>query len=84
MHLPFSRSLKDKRQVIRSLKDRLRGRHNISLAEVDGQDLWQRAVLGIVAVASSRPPLEGMFQAILAEVEAQIPGEITQREIDYI
>lgn len=82
--MPCSRSLKDKRKVIKSLKDRLRGRHNISLAEVDGQDLWQRAVLGISAVASARPPLEAMFEAILAEVEAQIPGEITESEIEYI
>ena len=84
IHLPFSQSLKDKRKVIKSLKDRLRGRHNISLAEVDGQDLWQRAVLGIAAVADRRPPLEGLFQAILTEVESQIPGEIVDRDIQYL
>ena len=82
--MPWSRSLKDKRRVVKSLKDRLRGRHNISLAEVDGQDLWQRAVLGIAAVGSARPPLEAMFAAILAEVEAQIPGEITEHETEYL
>ena len=50
IHLPYSRSLKDKRKVVKSLKDRLRARHNISVAEVDSQDLWQRAVLGIAAI----------------------------------
>jgi len=84
IHLPFSRSLKEKRRVIKSLKDRLRGRHNISLAEVDGQDLWQRAVLGIAAVGDGRPPLEGLFARILAEIEAQIPGEVTERTIDFV
>ena len=83
IHLPFSRSLKDKRRVVKSLKDRLRGRHNISLMEVDGQDLWQRTVLGIAAVSDGRTPLEGLFEAILTEVEAQIPGEIINREIQY-
>ena len=83
IHLPFSRSLKDKRRVVKSLKDRLRGRHNISLMEVDGQDLWQRTVLGIAAVGDGRTPLEGLFEAILAEVEAQIPGEVINREIQY-
>jgi len=84
LHLPFSQSLKDKRKVIKSLKDRLRGRHNISLMEVDAQDLWQRAVLGIAAVGDGRPPLEGLFARILAEVESQIPGEVVSHETDYL
>lgn len=84
IHLPYSQSLKDKRKVIKGLKDRLRGRHNISLAEVDGQDLWQRSVLGIAAVASAKPPLEGLFAAILAEVESHIPGEISGHQIQYV
>lgn len=84
MHLPYSQSLKDKRRVLKSLKDRLRARHNISIAEVDGQDVWQHTVLGIVSVADSRPPLERMFEAILAEIESQTPGEITRREIEYL
>ena len=83
IHLPLSRSLKDKRQVLKSLKDRLR-RHNVSVAEVDGQEVWQRAVLGIAAVAGSRPPLERLFESILAEVESSIPGDILQHEIDYV
>jgi len=84
IHLPFCQSLKDKRRVLQSLITRLRGRHNISFAEVDSQDLWQRAVLGITAVASARGPIEKMFASILAEIEAQIPGEITAREIEYL
>ena len=84
MHLPCSRSLKDKRRVLKSLKDRLRGRHNVSIAEVDGQDVCQHAVLGIVSVADSRIHLERMFEAILAEIESQIPGEITRREIEFL
>lgn len=84
IHLPFSQSLKDKRRVLKSLKDRLRGRHNISLAEVDGQDLWQRSVLCIAAVSDKRPPLESLFHVILSEVEARIPGEIIGQDIQYL
>jgi len=47
-----SQSLKDKRQVLHSLKDRLREKFNLSVAEVDGQDLWQKAVLGMACVAN--------------------------------
>ena len=46
-----SQSLKDKRQVLHSLKDRLRGKFNVSVAEVDGQDLWQKAVLNPMIIA---------------------------------
>ncbi len=84
IHLPYCHSLKEKRRVLQSLMTRLRGRHNISFAEVDSQDLWQRAVLGITAVASARRPIEGMFEAILGEIESRIPGEITAREIEFI
>ena len=83
IHLPLARSLKDKRQVLKSLKDRLR-RHNLSIAEVDGQDVWQRTVLGIAAVADSRAPLERLFEQITSEIESSIPGEILQREVDYV
>jgi len=52
MHLPYSQSLKDKRMVLRRVKDRLQ-KFNVAVAEVDHQDLWQRATLGIVAGLTS-------------------------------
>jgi len=52
LFIPESQSLKDKRQVLLSLKIRLREKFNLSVAEVDGQDLWQKAVLGLACVAN--------------------------------
>jgi uncharacterized protein YlxP (DUF503 family) len=52
LFIPGSQSLKDKRHVLLSLKDRLREKFNLSVAEVDGQDLWQKAVLGFACVAN--------------------------------
>jgi uncharacterized protein len=69
IHLSESRSLKDKRQVMRSLKDRLRHRFNVSVAELDGQDTWQRAVVGIVAISADGAYLEKALQAVLEESE---------------
>jgi len=69
IHLPESRSLKDKRQVLRSLKDRLRHRFNVSVAELDGQDTWQSAVVGIVAISADAAYLEGALRAALDESE---------------
>ena len=57
LELPFSSSLKDKRQTLRSLKDRLR-RKNISVVESDHQDLWQRATMEIALAAVSRGAAE--------------------------
>jgi uncharacterized protein YlxP (DUF503 family) len=52
LYFPDSQSLKAKRQVLLSLKDRLRDKFNVSVAEVGEQDLWQKAVLGIACVAN--------------------------------
>jgi uncharacterized protein YlxP (DUF503 family) len=57
LELPFSSSLKDKRQTLRSLKDRLR-RKNVSVVESDHQDLWQRATMEIALAAASRGAAE--------------------------
>ena len=54
LSLPQARSLKDKRQVIKSMKDRARQRINVSVAEVDHQDFWQSAALAFVTVAAER------------------------------
>ena len=57
LELPFSSSLKDKRQTLRSLKDRLR-RKNVSVVEADNQDLWQRATVEFALAAVDRPAAE--------------------------
>lgn len=51
LHIPNSGSLKAKRLVLRRLKDRVKNRFNVSIAEVDGFDLWQRTTLGIAVVS---------------------------------
>lgn len=85
IHLPQSRSLKDKRQVLRSVKDRLRARHNVSLCELeDGIDLWQRGSLAVVSVASQRDVLEKLFEAIVLETERHIPGHLVETGRDFL
>ena len=84
VHLPGVASLKEKRQVVRSLKDRLRQHYNVAVAEVDHQDLWQRATLGIVGIASARLPLEQTFSSIRGEVERRLPGEVLSCDVEYL
>lgn len=57
-------SLKDKRQVLRSLKDKLRSSFNVSVAELEETDLWQRATIGVVAISSSRVYLQTLMQNV--------------------
>ena len=85
IHLPQSRSLKDKRQVIRSIKDRLRARHNVAVSELeDGADVWQRAGLAIVSVASRRDVLERLFEAITVETERNVPGNLIETGREFL
>ena len=84
IHLPGSGSLKEKRRVIVSLRDRLRRRHNVSFAEVEHQELWQRAGLVVVSVAGDRRQLDRLFEIIRSEVTRTVPGEVVQFAVEYI
>lgn len=85
LHLPVSRSLKDKRQVLRRLKDRLRSRYNVAVAEsADHADLWQRGGLTVVSVAHNRDALVRLFEAIYRDTENGIPGHIVERSSEFI
>jgi len=64
LRIEGAHSLKDKRQVLRSLKDKLRGSFNVSVAELEQSDLWQRATLGVVSISSSRDYLAGLMQQV--------------------
>ena len=74
--LPQCNSLKSKRRIIRSIQDRIRSRFNIAVAEVDHQDLWQRAVLGFVTVSGSRKVVESTLSKIVDSVEKMGYGEL--------
>lgn len=85
IHLPQAHSLKDKRQVLRSLKERLRARHNVAVSELsEHADLWQRAAIAVVSVASRREPLERLFETVRREAETQVPGHVDETGCDYI
>ncbi len=69
LHFPGARSLKDKRQALRSLEARVRNRFNVSIAEVEHQDLWQRARLAVVSVNTDQQHLESTLQGVASEAE---------------
>ena len=67
LRIEGAQSLKDKRQVVRSLKDKIRSNFNVSVAEMEETSLWQRATIGIVSISGSRDYLEGLFQNVERE-----------------
>ncbi len=81
--LPFSSSLKDKRKVIKGLKDQLRAKHNISIAEVDGHELWQRSTLALASISHNEDSLHASFQRIHDEIEQRLPGGIVAEKIEF-
>jgi len=83
LHLAGARSLKDKRMVLRSLKDRLR-RFNVAVAELDHQDLWQRASLGVVSIAATVDGVHQTLDAVVDEIEQLEPGAIVRSEVELL
>ncbi len=82
--MPASRSLKAKRMILKSLKDRLRNRFNVSVAEVDELDKWQKAVVVVCAVGSDKGHLDGSLQAVLAFAEAERELQVVDSELGFI
>lgn len=79
-----SQSLKDKRQVLHSLKDRLRGKFNVSVAEVDGQDLWQKAVLGIACVANEGGHVNQVLEQALNLIKSLPAVEVVRTHMELL
>ena len=83
IYLPDARSLKDKRQVLRRLKDRLRSQFNVAVAELDHQELWQRAVVGVVSLSSSESHLRQSLQAVHEESERLLGRDLVGYETEF-
>ena len=83
LHVPGSQSLKDKRMVLRRIKDRLK-KFNVAVSEVDHQDLWQRACLAVVTVSSAQQHADRELAAVADEIERVEPGLIARTEVEFL
>ena len=85
LHIPETRSLKGKRQVVKKLIQRVNGRFkNLAVSEVADQDLWQKAVIGISAVGPDPRLINSLLDKVLDYMEGFDEFEIIQAEIDII
>ncbi|HEY1240956.1 MAG TPA: DUF503 domain-containing protein [Bryobacteraceae bacterium] len=84
LRLEDSHSLKDKRQVVKSLKDRLRHKFNVAVAEIDGQDLWQRATVAAVTVSPSHDFAEKVLRSVEDEAAALLGRALADTNVEWL
>ncbi len=86
LRIEHAQSLKDKRQVVRSLKDRLRASFNVSVAELDPSNLWNQATIGVVAVSHSRDYVDGLMKNVeraANRITNNLGAEITDSFVEF-
>ncbi len=84
IHLPYSHSLKEKRAVLRKVKDRLRSRFNVAVAEMNHRDVWQVATLGVVSVSDSRQLLDTLLHDVLRASEGILGEDVAWYDIEFL
>jgi uncharacterized protein len=87
LYIHHAQSLKDRRQVVRSLKDKLRHGFNVGVAELDAASLWNRATLGIVAISSSADYLTGQMREVddaLHRLSTTVGAEILDSWVEWV
>ncbi|MFQ5780095.1 MAG: DUF503 domain-containing protein [Nitrospiria bacterium] len=84
LYIPHSRSLKGKRQVLKSMKDKIKNRFNVAVAEVGDQDLWQKAVLGITTVANDKRFVNEVLDKVVDTISSHPQTEVIHYQIEFV
>ncbi|MGD9487928.1 MAG: DUF503 domain-containing protein [Calditrichaceae bacterium] len=81
--IPGSASLKDKRVVLNRIRDRVRKKYNVSVAEIDYNDKWQRSLIAFAIVSSDKSFTDQMMQKIFRDLDNEMEFEIIKYQFDY-
>jgi len=84
LFIPHAQSLKEKRQVLRRIKDRVKSKLNVSYSEIDHQDKWQRSCLGFVTIANRRVDIDRRLDSIIRIIEADDRVVVVEMEQEYL
>jgi uncharacterized protein YlxP (DUF503 family) len=84
LSLPDAHSLKDKRQVVKSLKDRLRVRFNVAVAEIGYQEVWQRSLISAVTVSSDHTNADQVLQSVERDAASVLGGLLVGSSVEWI
>ena len=84
LYIPDAQSLKDKRQVLRSLKDRLRREFNVAVAELDHHDVWQRSVVGVVTLSNEEKHVNEVLQKVLDGADRILGSFLVNQSVEIL
>ena len=84
LRLDESHSLKDKRQVVKGLKDRLQGKFNVSVAEIDYQDLWQRGLVAVATVSGNQAHAQQVLQNVEREAASVLGPLLVSATVEWL
>jgi uncharacterized protein len=84
LHLDGAHSLKDKRHTVKGLKDRLRGKFNVAVAEIGYQDLWQRALISAVTISGDHSRAEQTLQLVEREAASILGGVLVGTTVEWL
>ncbi|HOW36616.1 MAG TPA: DUF503 domain-containing protein [Candidatus Omnitrophota bacterium] len=83
LYMPLPQSLKEKRTILKSLKDRVRLKFNVSIAEIGGQDKWQVATLGIAMIGNDQRYVDSCLSNIISFIESMGQVQISDHQISF-
>jgi hypothetical protein len=84
LYLPEGHSLKEKRSVLRKIKARVQNKFNVSIAESDDHDLWQRATLGIAQVGTDEPFVDGAMREVVRFIDDMQVAELGEEQLEFL
>ena len=84
LFLAENHSLKGKRSVLRKIKAQVRNKFNVSIAECDDHDLWQRAVLGISQVGSDEPFVDAALREVVHFIDGLQIAELGEEQLEFL
>jgi uncharacterized protein YlxP (DUF503 family) len=84
LHIVGAHSLKEKRHVVKGLKDRLRSNHNVAVSEIDYHDVWQRSVVAAVTVSPDRVRAEQVLQHVEKDAASILGGMLAEANIEWL
>lgn len=85
LDIPHSKSLKDKRRVVKSITSRVRNQFNVSIAEVDAHDVWQSAVIGLACVSNDASYAHGLLEKVVQMISnSRFDAQVADYEIEIL
>ena len=84
LHIPESNSLKAKRQIVKGIKDRIKNKFNVSIAEVDNNDLWQRTSLGVSMVSNDKQFVKQVLCSVVDKINQENRAIILDHSLEFV